>query len=174
MNTVDHFTRVSPSVQSTAEIASWLDDLIEGQYNQALTKKRHKLNVKIDKFIDTLVKSEKYELAFTFNNLIHNELSAIIRACFLAGLAYGLTPCPDVCIEDYINEAVIPIEKENFKQWMVIEASLRQLADPIYAKYNKLDLRFARHKGLEQEAVFLYGMEIGSSLTGVVSHQEEI
>lgn len=174
MNTVDHFTRVSPSVQSPAEIAALLDNMIAGQYNPALTKKRHKLEKKIFNFIDALTAGEHYDLAFTFNNLIHNELDAIIRACFLAGLAYGLTPCPVGCIEDHINEAVVPIENNNFKQWMIIEASLRQLADQTYAKYNELDLRFARHKGLEQEAVFLYGMEIGSALTGAVFHQEEI
>lgn len=174
MNTVDHFTRVSPSVQSSAEIADWLDDTIEAQYDRTLSKKRQKLETKITKFVNALADSGHDDLAFTFNNLIHNELSAIVRACFLAGLAYGLTPCPGGCIEDHIDGVVAPLESGNFKQWMLIEQRLRQLGGSFYARYNKLDLRFARHKGLEQDAVFMYGMEMGGAITGAVSHQEEI
>lgn len=174
MNTAFDFTLVSPSVQSPAEIAAWLDDLIAGHRNISLENKRHKLEVKILKFVDKLAFPGNEDIAFEFNNLIHNELSAIIRACFLAGLAYGLTSHPNLCIEDRIGDAVMPIESATFQEWMVIEMRLRQLGDHIAAKYTKLDLLIARHKGLEQEAAFLHGIEIGKHLNQAVFHREEI
>lgn len=174
MNTVHNFTRVLPSVQSSAEIASWLDALIESQYNPALIKKRKKLDNKIAKFVASLTAPGNEEMAYEFNNLAYNELTAIIRACFISGLAYGLTPYPAGCIEHHIEEAVAVIENANYKQWMVIEARLRQQGNHIYGAYNKLDLQFARHKGFEQEAAFLHGVSVAKSITCAVSHQEEI
>lgn len=170
----EHMNTQSLLAQSPEEMAYWLDGLIEGCRNKALLNKRHKLDTKLFKFVDILVASGNEDLAFEFNTLIHNELSAIIRACFLAGLAYGLTPHPNLFIEDRIGDAVMPIEAGTFQEWMVIEMRLRQLGDTMAAKYTKLDLLIARHKGLEQEAAFLHGIEIGKHLTQAVSHREEI
>lgn len=138
-----------------------------------LAKKRQKLDSQIDKFSAKLEKVDG-DLAATFGSLFESEISAIMYACFLGGLSYGLCPCPSDTVEDYIVAAVSPIENANYIQWMGVETRIRQTSPRLEAAYRSLDLLIALHKGIEQDAMFLHGMAIGQRIINAVSHQAEI
>lgn len=138
-----------------------------------LAKKRQKLDSQIDKFSAKLEKVDG-DLAATFGNLFESEISAIMYACFLGGLSYGLCPCPSDTVEDYIVAAISPIENANYIQWMGVETRIRQTSPRLEAAYRSLDLLIALHKGIEQDAMFLHGMAIGQRIINAVSHPVEI
>jgi hypothetical protein len=138
-----------------------------------LAKKRQKLDSKIDKFSAKLEKVDG-DLAATFGSLFESEISAIMYACFLGGLSYGLCPCPSDTVEDYIVAAVSPIENANYIQWMGVETRIRQASPRLEAAYRSLDLLIALHKGIEQDAMFLHGMAVGQRIINAVSHPVEI
>lgn len=179
MNADPHYTSLPPAIEL-------LDEPITAPFEARNILDAHLAKIPVDKDLAAIRKSWRREMnqigksmrqagpdgkrlwkriKWTFGR----EVERIIYACYLAGVAYGLSPIVDRPIQDVIIAAVRPVEQSTYPHWQQIETAMHTLSSEVQALYTRFDRESALYKGCEQDAAFLSGLQNGQSFSRQIS-----
>lgn len=94
-----------------------------------------------------------------------SEIRSITYACFLCGVAYGLSPITNTPIQDMIDAAVRPVEAATWSRWQEMEVEIHKLSRDLQRLYAKFDRTTSRYKGYEQGHAFAQGVRQGRAFS---------
>lgn len=151
---------LSPLEQEDDEIGLMITVWASG-WHRRRSKPYQGIQGEIDQFY-ALLKNVNEDAAMEFLSLWELEQDAIISACFLAGMSFGLSPFPIGSLENIIETAVAPVERRHLHQWLGIEAQIR--AAGLGERYSLLDRQIAADKGEYQLAVLMHGADTGARI----------